>query len=187
MEAIDFFVDNKILFVIIHVLFVIAGMGSALLSDFLFNFYSKDKVLNETEIKSLSLLSRIVWISLIFIILSGIALFFSDPEKYTHSQKFISKMCIMGVLLLNGLFLSQFISPHLNDRGLLKFKNKRTLRQISFICGAISIASWTIVCILGTLKSIPMHSTRFILYYVVFILCSALIALFVEKKAFSNY
>ena len=187
METVDLFVDNKTLFIIIHILFVITGMGSALLSDFLFNFYSKDKVLNVTETKSLSLLSRVVWISLIFIICSGIALFFSDPEKYIHSQKFISKMCIVGVLLLNGLFLSEFISPHLTDRGLLKFKNKRTLRQISFICGAISIVSWSIVCILGTLKSIPIHFTQFILYYIIFIFFSALIALFVEKKAFSNY
>jgi uncharacterized membrane protein len=170
----------------IHVLSVIIGMGSALISDFFFNFYSKDKVLNKIEVKSLKLLSHTVWVSLVFIILSGVGLFLSNPEKYIHSDKFISKMCIMVILLINGLFLSKFISPHLGDRGLLKFKNKRTIRQIAFICGSISVVSWTIVCVLGVLKSIPIHFSEFVMYYFVIILLSASVSLVVEKMAFSR-
>lgn len=186
MESIDFFVENKTLFTIFHVISVIVGMGSALVSDFLFNFYSKDKLLSKTEIGSLELLSRIVWISLVFILLSGLGLFFSDPLTYMNSDKFISKMLVMMVLLFNGLFLSKCIAPHFTDRGLLKFKNKRTLRQIAFVCGSISLISWSVVCVLGLVKSIPVQVGQFIVYYALLVAFSALVSLVVEKRLFSG-
>lgn len=185
MESINFFIENKTLFTIIHLLGVVMGMGSALISDILFNFYSKDRKLNETERSTLILLSNIVWISLVFIILSGTALFLSDPQKYMISQKFISKMFIMVVLLVNGLFLHKLVSPHFSDRGLLKFKNLRNTRQIAFACGAVSLVSWTIVCILGVLKSIPYKFTDFLLGYLVFTIIAIIISLIIEMKSFN--
>lgn len=186
MEAIEFFVQNKTVFTILHVMSVIVGMGSALISDILFNFYSKDKILSKKEAESLELLSRTVWISLVVIILSGIALFFSDPIKYIHSDKFISKMFIMVILLINGVFLSRFIAPHFTDKGLLKFKNKRTVRQIAFVCGSISLVSWIVVCVLGLISSIPIHFSQFLMGYGFVIILSSVVALFAEKILFSN-
>ena len=186
MESIQFFADNKIIFVVLHVLSVVMGMGSALISDLLFNFYSKDKHLNDGEIKTLKFLGNAVWVSLVFIILSGLAIFFSDPYKYEHSQKFISKMTIMALLLLNGLFLHVFVAPHFEDKGLLKFKNKRPVRQIAFACGAVSLLSWTVVCVLGTLKSIPIHASNFLMIYLGFVFLAVIFSLFVEKITFSN-
>lgn len=185
MEAINFFVENKTLFTILHVLAVVLGMGAALISDLLFNFYTIDKTLDHKEARTLEFLSSVVWVSLVFIILSGVGLFFSDPAKYLASDKFISKMSIMAVLLANGLFLSKFVSPHFRDKGLLKLKSARTLRQIAFVSGAISISSWFIVCILGMLKSIPVHFTQFLLGYFAFIAVASLVALAVEKKTFN--
>ncbi len=186
MEILDFFVENKIVFVVFHVLSVIVGMGSAVVSDILFNFYSEDKTLNDSERKSLELLSSTIWISLIVIIMSGMAIFLSDPEKYISSQKFITKMVIMIVLLLNGLFLSKFVSPHFSDKGLLKFKNKRSIRQWAFVGGAISVTSWIIVCILGVIKSIPFQASEALLIYLVTIIFAILSALFLEKRTFSK-
>lgn len=159
-------------------------MGSAIMSDLLFNFYSHNKTLNNTERRTLRFLSNAVWMSLIFIIASGICIFFSNPEKYMASAKFISKMTVMVVLLANGLFLHKFIAPHFDDRGLLKFKNKRPIRQIAFACGAVSLISWTVVCVLGSLSSIPYTFMQFILGYTIFAICGALFALVVEKRTF---
>ncbi len=186
MEAIDFFVENKALFLVFHVLSVVMGMGSALTSDLLFNFYSHNKTLNETERKTLRFLSTAVWVSLIVIILSGFAIFFSDPYKYEHSQKFISKMIIMVVLLVNGLFLHKVVSPHFDDRGLLKFKSKRPIRRIAFACGAVSLISWTTVCVLGTLKSIPYTFVQFIIGYLIFTICGMVAAVLIEKRTFND-
>jgi uncharacterized membrane protein len=186
MNSIHFFVQYKIIFVIIHVLAVVVGMGSAIVADLLFNFYAKDKSLNNTEIKTLNILSNIVWVSLSFVILSGVGLFLSDITKYIHSSKFISKMLVMVILLLNGLFIHKFIAPHFKDKGLLKFKNKRVVRQFAFISGAISIISWFVLCILGLLKSIPLNFIEFMFYYLIVIFCAMLVALFIEKITFEK-
>ncbi len=186
MEPIDFFVKNKTIFLVFHVLSVVMGMGSALTSDLLFNFYSKNKTLNDTERKTLRFLSTAVWVSLIVIILSGLCIFFSDPYRYEHSQKFISKMIIMVVLLANGLFLHKVVSPHFDDRGLLKFKSKRPIRQIAFACGAVSLISWTTVCVLGTISRISYTFQQFILGYLIFTICGIIFALIIEKKTFND-
>lgn len=186
MEPISFFVDYKVLFTVIHVLGAVMGMGSALISDLLFNFYSKDRKLNETEKSTLRLLSNIVWIALVFIILSGGALFLSNPEKYMASAKFISKMIIMVILLGNGIFLHKIVSPHFDDRGLLKFKNLRGIRQIAFACGAISLISWTVVCVLGVLSKIPYTFTQFVIAYLIFTICGIIVSLIIERYTFSK-
>lgn len=82
-EIVSFFVQYKKVFVIAHVFSVIFGMGAALVSDVLFNTFIKDKKINITENKVLSTLSQIVWISLIFIVLSGVGLFFLLHQKFT--------------------------------------------------------------------------------------------------------
>ncbi len=186
MQPVEFFVENKTFFTVIHVLGAVIGMGSAIISDLLFNFYSKDRNLNDTEKSTLRFLSNVVWIGLVFIIASGIALFLSNPERYMESQKFISKMIIMVILLANGIFLHKIVSPHFDDKGLLKFKNRRGIRQIAFACGAISIISWFIVCILGVISSIPYTFVQFILAYLIFTLCGIFVSLVIEKYTFSK-
>ena len=61
MEAtIDFFSEYKHISVIVHVLSVIVGMGSALISDILFNNFMKDKKIRIEEDHTLSILSHII-------------------------------------------------------------------------------------------------------------------------------
>jgi len=87
---------------VVHVLAVVIGMGAALSADLLFHFFSKDKHFSFVELRTLGILSKTVWYSIIIIIVSGIFLFLSDTEKYLDSSKFLAKMTIMGILLING-------------------------------------------------------------------------------------
>ena len=102
MQAIDFFGAIKPAAVTLHLLGVILGMGGALISDILFSFFSRNKKLNPSEIVTLTILRKIILYGLWVIILSGIALFLSDPEKYLSSVKFLAKMSIVLVLVVNG-------------------------------------------------------------------------------------
>ena len=156
MESLQFFADIKTPMTIVHVLSVVVGMGSALLSDILFTFYARDKKLSSHEIHTLGILSRIVWLSLIFIILSGVGLFFSDVPRYLDSVKFLGKMTIMAVLLINGSLLHHYVWPRLGTRSFLTAQKNAGLRKISFVSGAISVFSWVSVCILGVLSSVPI-------------------------------
>jgi hypothetical protein len=180
MQPIEFFVSTKPLWTVIHVLSAVIGMGSALASDFLFNMYARDKTLSQTEVKTLRFLSDAVWIGIGMIIVSGIGILFSNPEKYLQSSKFISKMGVMCMLLLNGVILSKFISPHLSDNGLLKRASKKSLRQYAFMGGGISVYSWVVVCSLGVLDSIPLHYTDFFIGYLAVLCCIIIGALGIE-------
>ncbi len=161
-------------------------MGAALISDILFTFYSRDKKLSTGEIQTLGILSRVVWFSLVFIVISGIALFFSDPEKYSVSVKFLGKMSMMGVLLLNGFFLDRFVWPQLGKKQFLTAHKNTALRRASFVCGAISVFSWIAVCILGVLDSVSISYTTLMIVYASIIGVAILGALGVEYLEFER-
>lgn len=158
-DTIQFFGEYKYISVIAHVFSVIVGMGSALVSDVLFNVYIKDKKINPTENKTLEVLSRIIWISLGIIILSGIAIFLSDPLMYINSTKFLVKMSVVLAIILNG-----YLFWKITHKSLKKINFTDTdvhhkyvrIRKLSFAFGAVSIVSWLSAFILGSVKSIPV-------------------------------
>lgn len=167
---------------IVHVFSVILGMGSALVSDVLFSFYGKDKKLNWTEIKTLSILKDIVFYSLILISTSGIIIYLSDIEKYSDSDKFLAKMSILLILLLNGLVLNRYIWPRLLKKDFFTSPEKRIVRKLSFICGSISVVSWLSVCALGVLDSLSIDYNIIIAIYTVVTILGIAISVIVEKR-----
>lgn len=158
-EAAIFFSEYKPIFVIAHVFSVICGMGAAIVSDVLFNFYIKDKKINPTESGTLEVISRIIWGSLGLIVLSGLALFFSDPIAYASSDKFLLKVAIVAVIIANGFLLWKITHKSIKKINFTdtNINNKYVrIRKISFALGAISIVSWFTVFILGSISSIPV-------------------------------
>lgn len=186
METIEFFADYKVPATILHVVSVVIGMGSALLSDILFTFYSKDKHLNPTERKTLEILSSVVWIALVVICLSGIFLFLSDVPKYSVSPKFLAKMTILGVLLINGFALNAYVWKRLARPGFFTSKKESTTRKIAFVGGAISVVSWVSVCTLGVLDKSPVGYSVIIGLYAAILFVGIITALFVENREFEQ-
>jgi hypothetical protein len=185
MEALEFFQYIKILATILHVISVVFGMGAALVSDMLFSFFSKDKKLNSTEISTLNILSTTVLWSLGIITLSGIFIFLSDVEKYLHSAKFLAKMTILAILLINGYVLQKYVWPHLLNQEFFYSQYEQKTRKIAFVCGAVSVISWLSVCTLGVLDRLPFTYSFAISLYV-FILCfGGIVSLYIEKKEFN--
>lgn len=182
MTIIEFFIYIKTPLVILHVLSVVLGMGSALVSDVLFSFYGRDKELNETEIRTLDILAKIVLFGLVFIILSGVGLFITDISKYSHSIKFLTKMSIMAVLLINGYILNSYVWPRLLSKTFFTSPTDRNIRRIAFACGAVSVVSWVVVCALGIMKSIPMSYGVAMSLYLLGIIFAIVVALVIEKR-----
>jgi hypothetical protein len=174
--------DFKIPITVLHVISVVFGMGGALMSDILFSFFSKDKKLNPTEISTLSILANVVFYSLFLIVLSGLMLFFTNPDKYMDSTKFLAKMSILGILLINGYVLNKYIWSHLIKKGFFVLKEEKNMRRVAFVCGAISVISWLSVCALGVLDSLNMAYTTIVSIYIVIIIFGTLVALLVEKR-----
>lgn len=182
----NFLSEYKAIITITHILGVVVGMGAALLSDFLFSFYSHDKKLSRSETSTLKILSNIVWFGLIIITLSGIGLFLSDIEKYLESTKFLAKMSILTVLVLNGYILNRYISKAMTRRGFLSYHKYTGLRKLAFACGSISIISWLSVLSLGVTSKIHLPYSALIELYGVVIIGGIIIALIVEKNTFEN-
>ncbi len=184
MEFVEFFESTKVPAIILHVISVIFGMGSALISDILFTFFSKDKKLNKTEISTLSILSKVVLISLFFIILSGIAIFLSDIDKYLSSAKFLAKMTIMAVLLVNGYILNNYIWDNLLKKDFFISNKRRNVRRLAFIAGAISVISWIVVCILGIINNLNLDYYSIISLYLLIIFIGSFVSVYIEKMQF---
>ncbi len=170
----------------VHVLSVVCGMGGALIADLLFSFYAKDKSFSKLEINTLSLLSRVVKISLYVIIVSGLFVFLSDVEKYLVSAKFLAKMTILVLLVLNGYILNTYVWSHIQGRRSKSFfaPNEKVVRQVAFVGGAISVVSWITLFVLGTSESIPYAYSAILSLYVSFLFLGAGVALMVEALEF---
>jgi hypothetical protein len=182
MEAVEFFQYIKVPMTVAHVIAVVFGMGSALVSDALFSFFGRDKNLNNTELSTLSLLSKLVLYSLPLIILSGMALFLTNIDKYLNSNKFLAKMTILCILLLNGFVLNKYVWPHLLSNKFFTSKKERGIRKLAFACGAISVISWLSVCTLGILDNLSMSYNLILAMYLVVIVFGSLVSIVIEKK-----
>ena len=186
MEITDFFRETKGLFILIHVVSVIIGMGAALISDIFFTLFSRDRLLEPRELKVLNTLSYIVWIGLALIIVSGLGIFLSDPLTYASSPKFLSKMSIVLILSLNGYILHRFIKPHLKLPAFLETTRRYRARTVAFACGAISLISWICAFVLALLKNVPWNYTQFMGLYVLILALAVPCAILLERWKFSR-
>ncbi len=184
MEFIEILKEIKVPVTIIHVVSVVIGMGAALMSDVLFSFFSKDKKLNKTEIFTLEILSKVVFYTLFIICISGILIFLTDIGKYSNSTKFLSKMSILFLLILNGYVLNTYIWPHLLGKKFFILKKEKSVRRLAFVCGSISIISWLSVLGLGVLDSLAINYLTLMGTYLLAITLGSIVSLVVEKFEF---
>lgn len=182
MEAISFISENKHIFVIGHVLFVVLGMGSALVTDILCLRFGFNKKLSHSEVSTIRFLSQVVTTSLVGIVASGATVFLSDPERYMDSVKFLTKMTIVFVLCINGYLLHRFVFTHIGDKNILTSPRTRTLRKVGFALGAVSLVSWVSALSLGVLLHISVSYDTAILFYLGILLIAILVSQVVESS-----
>ncbi|MDP2650898.1 MAG: hypothetical protein Q8P04_02280 [bacterium] len=177
------------LYTIFHLLGVAFGVGGALASDSMFLKSLKDLKISKTEMGFLQIGSAMVWIGLIILIISGYLLFSLDPDRYLNSAKFLAKMTIVAIILLNGLFLHINLIPRLRRHieGHLpssdEFMRKRPLL---FTSGAISLVSWLSALTLGALHKVPWSYVEIMGVYLLILLVAGLIANTLGRRLFST-
>jgi hypothetical protein len=74
-------------------------------------------------------LSWVIWLGVAILTASGLMLFAMKPTTYLDSSGFVAKMIVVGVLILNGLFLHTRLS-------------RLRLSMTTLLFGAISTVSW---------------------------------------------
>lgn len=142
-----------------HLIGLLLGFGGAIISDVFFMKFLKDLKISKNESETLKTLSQIVWFGLGIIVISGILLFLSDAERLSGSAKFLAKMIVVSVLIINGFLLNIIVAPKLTSMffGKLTDKEKgvRNLRRLAFALGAVSMTSWSSAFILGIMRTSP--------------------------------
>lgn len=156
LEPVALIADYKYLFTIAHVLAVVLGMGTALVTDILALRFGFNKRLSRFEVQTIRFLSQVVTYALGLIVLTGALIFLSNPEGYLASAKFLTKMTVVGVLCVNGYLLHRFVFTHIGDPNILTNPRARGLRKLGFALGAVSLTSWVAALSLGVLIRIPI-------------------------------
>jgi len=99
---------NWILF--FHIAGIIIGLGAVTVIDFMGFISRKNKKWTQTTIQAHHITKPLIWIGTILVILSWIFIILKEGFTNINSVKSI----ILVILILNGSFLSFYISPRLD-------------------------------------------------------------------------
>ncbi len=183
---IEFLENWKIVFLIIHGLAASVGVGGVFVLDVLFFKFLKDFRISHKEKYTLNAISKIFWVALLILILSGLALFLPHKEELIKNSKFLAKMIVVSIIFLNGLFLNLFIGPNLEKVSFhLPHEHKphelHRYSKLAFISGSISLVSWLTVFILGSIKKTLLSLTEILVIYVVFLILAIIFSIIIEQ------
>jgi hypothetical protein len=183
------FIELKTLYVIGHIFGAIIGAGGAFTSDAMFFSTIRDGKINKDELRFMKLGSKLVWLGFIILVISGILLITTDPDKYLNSSKLLVKITIVAIIFVNGLIFHLIHIPHIEKHmGLKLISSKSFMKRASFIMisGAISMTSWVSTVVLGTLRSVPYTYIEILSFYILLVIISMIGALSM-KKAYLVY
>lgn len=171
-------------FLILHILAVTLGMGGALITDILFFKFLKDYKITEEENSVMNTLSEVIWFALLLLVISGIGIYLPKIAMYNATPKFLAKMSIILVIIVNGFFLNKLIAPHLLN---IRFvgnldDNLGKKRKLSFAFGAVSMISWITSFVLAMLKNIPQTYIQLMGIYVGLLIVGIVGSQIAEKK-----
>lgn len=186
----DFLAEWRSLFIALHLFAMVLGLGGATYSDILLMEFLKDLKISKKEASVIRKMSQVVLMGIILAFVSGLALFLPEMERLLSSAKFLVKVIVFGILVLNGFFLHQIVLPKLVKFSFHKdhYLVKQTihLRHAGFVMGAISVVSWYSVFLLGAFPVIPFSFSVLLGSYVFVLLVAIFASLLLERKISSD-
>ena len=178
------FIDTKAIYTIAHVFGAIIGAGGAFVSDGMFFETIRDGRVTKRELDFMKLGGKFVWFGLLALLISGIFIVSTDPARYFASEKFIAKVIIVAIIVLNGVVFHTIHIPHIRNHLGIKLRESETfLKKSSFIMtsGALSLVSWIFTVILGSLRSVPYTYSQILSVYALCVVCAVVGALSLKK------
>ncbi len=177
----------------IHLLGLIMGLGGTFIIDIMFTHFMKNYSISSQESVIMHLISQMIIFGLILLILSGAALLLPDYSDFAQNPRFIMKMIVVLVVIINGAALNLYLTPKMKKISLKEEHRDRyeKLNKISFALGAVSIVSWLSAFLLAMLKDLFDMPLTYLLggYLVLLILAaggSQLAKLYYQKLAEKN-
>ncbi|OGD90845.1 hypothetical protein A3D81_01760 [Candidatus Curtissbacteria bacterium RIFCSPHIGHO2_02_FULL_40_17] len=149
-----------------HLIGTVLGVGAVSFIDFFYLRAARDGKIEPSEVEPIRLLTPFLRLGLIILILSGFGYFLfyrlTGHEERLLNPRFLAKITVVGVILINGLLL-------------------QTKKIPVNIGGPISSASWYTAFILGAWRALNLSYFAIIAAYV-FVVLMAIFTLGVIKK-----
>lgn len=151
----------KGLIVLLHAIAAAIGVGAVTITDIFFFRFLKDYRISHDEAATMQTLSNVIWFALGLLVLTGIGLFVPDSVVLLAKSKFVMKMLLVLILIINGTLLNLVVHPRLVD---ISFGESHVhhpgelhhLRKLAYAFGGISMVTWYAVFILGSLRNVPL-------------------------------
>jgi hypothetical protein len=190
----DVLLQSRDFFVIFHIVTILIGVVTATISDFTFFRFLKDFRVSIRESQILERLSQVIWFSVALFIVSGLGLFLPRMEEYLAQPKFLVKMIVVGVIIVNGTLLNLMVAPKLtevpfNKKIVMKGKKAEELagvRRLAFILGPVSIISWYSALALGLFESLPFSFWEMLGAYVGLLVFGVAMGQVVDRSIYSR-
>ncbi len=160
----------------IHLLGLSMGLGGTLVVDIMFTHFMRNYAISSRESVIMHLISQMIIFGIFLLILSGVALYLPAAESFNENPRFIMKMIVVLIVIINGGILNLYLTPKMNKISLVDDEKHRyvTLTRISFALGAISIVSWLSAFLLALLKDLfTMPLLYLMIGYLVLLLLAA--------------
>lgn len=173
---VDFLVESRRFLWGIHILGVVFGLGGATVTDVMFVNFMRDFRIQRREAEIMETLSKVVWVGIALLILSGLGLLLPAWDTFWASDRFVMKMTAVAVVLVNGIFLNLWIQPRARRISFVKpeeplpseQKEKQVrLRRIAFALGGISFVSWYSAYALAVLDMVELDYLYLLAIFIV--------------------
>jgi YVTN family beta-propeller protein len=174
----------KQIFTSLHIIGAVIGAGAAFMSDATFLKSIRNENIDKIEFSFLNLFSKFVWGGIGLIVLSGVGLFTLQPDVYVSSSKFLAKMTIVLIIVLNGVLFHALHIPYIKKSWKQKLFASLPTGEGAVIAlsGAVSMVSWMSALVLGTWRSVPYGYLEIMAVYVFIVSCGMVGALITLKK-----
>lgn len=166
-----------------HIISSMIAVGAVTITDYFHLSGLKNRKLERKLFSIYPMLTRIIIYSIIIFTLSGILLVINNPLIMEKSL-FKLKMALVLIVILNGIFLNNKVSPDFQKCALNEKKYcKRETLLYSSISGAISIVTWYSILIIAFTKKYDYSVSQFLKFYTLALIVVFFMALYIQNKS----
>ncbi len=155
---VPFLVAHKSLWLMIHGIGFILGVGAATVTDVFFFKFLKTHTISEEGKQTFDTLTSVIWMGLAVLLVSGFMIYLPQHGHLSQSPKFLLKLIVIGVIIVNGILLNLIVSPRMRQLSFDGTKPARHFRRLAFALGAISLTSWYTAFFLGSLRHLGKYT-----------------------------
>lgn len=174
-------INREQIFFFAHGFHSILTLGTVLTVDYLFFVSRRDLFQKQAIYPAFPFMSKVIWLGL-GIDFASVALIFEEALNLT--TKFYFTQTVIGILIINGVFLSGPMTRRLLDsvkRGITNLPKR--LNFVAGISGSVSVISWVTINFLDQFQTINLTYGQFFLYYLIAIIAAFLVRTKIEDMA----